>query len=64
MGALNKKQGVIAWLMILLTAVSTVYVIVTFPASGITSTVVFYYSLSLIFIVGGLIVYALRDKKK
>jgi len=61
---LNKKQVVIAWVMLILVALSAVFVIFVIPDNAFLSVKTFLYLYCFIFIIGFLLVYNLREKKK
>lgn len=63
---LNKKQQIVAWIAILLIAVAILYtVILLLPGNTFLSSIkIFLFLYFLIFTIGILLIYLLKDKKK
>ena len=61
---MNKKQSKVAWAMIALIVIAIARMLMVIPNRGFLSIMEFYFSLAAIIILGGLLIYTLRDKKK
>lgn len=60
---MNKKQTIVAWVMILSFAVVIARTISDLPVDVFRSVMQFYYRFAFILIVGGLAIFALRNRK-
>jgi len=61
---MNRKQVIVGWGMIISISIAFAYVIITMPNDPAVGLIVFYKSLTFILIIGGLLIYTLRDKQK
>lgn len=60
---MNKKQTIVAWVMVLSSALVIARTILDLPNDAFRGIMQFYYRFALILIVGGLAIFALRNKK-
>jgi len=60
---MNQKQSIIGWAMILLIGIAIAQTIMALPETGLASIIKFYFSLVVVLIIGGLLIYILRGKQ-